>query len=201
MESTPSDPVIDEVRAVRRRISERVGHNSARLVAYYMEFQERYRERLIRAGAVHEVAIDPGLTSGCSGPAARATEPGREMQPRTVQPSQAPQQADSTLQLLMQSVCAVVLASPVDVPAVMASLVALLEYLSSPAGRTDSNCCAVDRFFCLDDDFPLERLPDSLQDVFTHMDALHDTVTSPQIAENFGSTPEQLLERVRNASI
>ena len=67
MESTPSDPVIDEVRAARHRISERVGHDSARLVAYYMEFQERYRERLIRAGEVDEVAIDTGPTSGCSG--------------------------------------------------------------------------------------------------------------------------------------
>jgi hypothetical protein len=33
------------------------------------------------------------------------------------------------------------------------------------------------------------------------MDALHDTITAPQVAENFGSTPEQLLERVRNSSI
>lgn len=112
-----------------------------------------------------------------------------------------PQQADATLRPLMQSVCAAVLAAPLDVPALKASLIALLEYLSSPPGRTDANCCAVDSFFCLDDDLPLERLPDSLQDVFAHMDALHDTITAPQIAENFSSTPEQLLERVRNSRI
>jgi hypothetical protein len=112
-----------------------------------------------------------------------------------------PQQADATLQPLMQSVRAAVLAAPLDVPALKASLIALLEYLSSPAGRTDANCCAVDSFFCLDDDLPLERLPDSLRDVFAHMDALHDTITAPQIAENFSSAPEQLLERVRNSSI
>jgi hypothetical protein len=94
-----------------------------------------------------------------------------------------------------------VLASPIDAAAVKASLTELLEYLSSPAGRTDANCCAVDGFFYLDDDLPLESLPDSLQDVFAHMDALHDTITAPEIAENFSSTPEALLQLVRNTSI
>jgi hypothetical protein len=123
------------------------------------------------------------------------------MQSRIPEPPLALQQADATLQPLMQSIRAAVFASPLDVPAVKASLIALLQYLSSPAGRTDANCCAVDGFFSLDDDLPLERLPDPLQDVFAHIDALHDTITAPQIAENFGSTPEALLERVRNSSI
>ena len=123
------------------------------------------------------------------------------MQSRIPQPPQALHQADATLQPLMQSVRAAVFASPLDVPAVKSSLIALLEYLGSSAGRTDANCNAVDHFFSLDDDLPLERLPDPLQDVFAHMDALHDTITAPQIAENFSSTPEQLLERVRNSSI
>ncbi len=123
------------------------------------------------------------------------------MQTRIPQPPRSLHQADATLQPLMQSVRAAVCATPLDVPAVEASLITLLVYLSSRSGRTDSNCSAVDGFFCHDDDLPLERLPDSLQDVFAHMDALHDTVTLPQIAENFGSTPEQLLERVRNSSI
>ena len=101
----------------------------------------------------------------------------------------------------MQSVRAAIFLSPVDLPAVKASLIALLEYLSSPAGRTDANCCAVDGYFYLDDDLPLERLSDSLQDVFAYMDALHDAVSDPDIAKNFDSTPEQLLERVRNSSI
>jgi len=42
-----SDPVIDEVREVRQRISARFGHDPARLVSYYMELQERHRDRLI----------------------------------------------------------------------------------------------------------------------------------------------------------
>jgi hypothetical protein len=42
------DPVIDEVREVRHQISARFGHDPARLVAYYMELQEQYRDRLIQ---------------------------------------------------------------------------------------------------------------------------------------------------------
>jgi hypothetical protein len=41
------DPVIEEVREIRQRISARFGHDPTRLVAYYMEFQERHRDRLI----------------------------------------------------------------------------------------------------------------------------------------------------------
>ncbi len=58
MNPTPNDPVIDEIREVRRRISERVGNDPARLTAYYMELQERYRDRLIEAVKAPERA-DP----------------------------------------------------------------------------------------------------------------------------------------------
>jgi hypothetical protein len=44
-----SDPVIDEIRAVRHEISARFDHDPERLVAYYMELQELYRDRLVRA--------------------------------------------------------------------------------------------------------------------------------------------------------
>lgn len=47
MEKKKPDPVIDEVREVRSRISARVGHDPDRLVAYYMELQEQYRDRLV----------------------------------------------------------------------------------------------------------------------------------------------------------
>jgi hypothetical protein len=123
------------------------------------------------------------------------------MQPCVPEPAQALQQADATLRPLMQSARAAVCTSSLDLAVVKTSLIALFEYLSSPVGRTDTNCCAVDGFFYLDDDLPLERLPDSLQDVFAHMDALHDTITAPQIAENFSSTPEALLEHLRGSSI
>lgn len=41
------DPVIDEIRKARRRISARVGHDPARLVDYYIQLQKQYRERLL----------------------------------------------------------------------------------------------------------------------------------------------------------
>src|SRR4051794_2030117 len=88
---------------------------------------------------------------------------------RIPKPPQALQQVDARLQPLMQSLRVAVFASPLDVPAVKTSLIALLEYLSSPPGRTDANCCAVGRFFSFDDALPLERLSDSLQDVFAHI--------------------------------
>jgi hypothetical protein len=47
MTQEPSEPVIDEVREVRQRISARFNHDPARLVAYYIELQERHRDRLI----------------------------------------------------------------------------------------------------------------------------------------------------------
>jgi hypothetical protein len=47
MQANHSDPVIDEIREVRHRISERYEHDAARLVAHYMEFQERYQDRIL----------------------------------------------------------------------------------------------------------------------------------------------------------
>ena len=49
MKQSKSDPVIDEVREVRHRISARFDHDPARLVAYYMELQKQYQDRLITA--------------------------------------------------------------------------------------------------------------------------------------------------------
>lgn len=65
MASNPTDPVIDEVRAVRHRISEEHGHDPARLVAHYIRLQEQYRDRLIEAAERREdtdrdvVAVPP----------------------------------------------------------------------------------------------------------------------------------------------
>jgi len=47
MNPIQKDPVIDEIRALRHRISERFGHDPAQLVAYYLELQQQYRDRLI----------------------------------------------------------------------------------------------------------------------------------------------------------
>jgi hypothetical protein len=42
-----SDPVVDEIRELRKRISARVDHDPVRLVAYYMNLQERNKDRLV----------------------------------------------------------------------------------------------------------------------------------------------------------
>ena len=43
------DEVIEEIRAVRHRISERFDHDPKRLVEYYIEKQELHRDRLLRS--------------------------------------------------------------------------------------------------------------------------------------------------------
>ena len=76
MDQELSDPVIDEVREVRHRISAQVGHDPARLVAYYMELQKQYQPRLIggpETEAVETISTGPGLTSDCKGTTARAS--------------------------------------------------------------------------------------------------------------------------------
>ena len=47
MKQNQNDPVIDEIREVRHRISARLDHDPARLVNYYIELQKQYQDRLI----------------------------------------------------------------------------------------------------------------------------------------------------------
>jgi hypothetical protein len=42
------DPVIDEIREIRHRISERFGHDSEKLVAHYIKLQKKYKKRLLK---------------------------------------------------------------------------------------------------------------------------------------------------------
>ena len=42
-----SDPIIDEIREVRHRISARFDHDPTQMVAFYMEMQKQYQDRLI----------------------------------------------------------------------------------------------------------------------------------------------------------
>ncbi len=41
------DPVIDEIREIRHRISALCNHDPVKLVAYFQQIQEQYRDRLI----------------------------------------------------------------------------------------------------------------------------------------------------------
>jgi hypothetical protein len=45
------DPVIDEIREVRRQISSKCGHDPEQLAAYYQELQKQYADRLIGASS------------------------------------------------------------------------------------------------------------------------------------------------------
>jgi len=47
MSQLPLDPVIEEIREVRRRISARFDHDPKRLLEYYMRLQEEHRDRFI----------------------------------------------------------------------------------------------------------------------------------------------------------
>ena len=47
MKEIRTDQPIDEIRELRHHISARFDHDPARLVAYYMKLQEKYRDRLI----------------------------------------------------------------------------------------------------------------------------------------------------------
>ena len=47
MNDKRNDQPIEEIREVRRRISERFDHDPERLVAHYIKLQEQYRDRLI----------------------------------------------------------------------------------------------------------------------------------------------------------
>ncbi len=61
MTTTPNDPVIDEIREIRHRISERFDHDPERLVEHYIELQKRHQDRL---------ATPPKVAGGEEAPAA-----------------------------------------------------------------------------------------------------------------------------------
>jgi hypothetical protein len=105
---------------------------------------------------------------------------------------------DQKINEMLKAVSATLSASRIDLVTIKASVLSLLEYLASPKGRTDENCKAVDSFFGLDDSWPEKELPDDFHDLLADMGSvLHDAISAPEIAENFDSTPEQLLERAR----
>jgi len=101
---------------------------------------------------------------------------------------------------LLYRVCDVITAKPVVLPALHRALEELLEFLGSPSGRTNANCWAADMFFALESgcDVEWDELPAGYRMLIDDIGgALHDTVSTPQVAEEFESTPEQLLDRLR----
>jgi len=99
---------------------------------------------------------------------------------------------------LLRAVYSQLHSQPVQMIALKRNLKELLQFLAG-RGRTNANCWAVDLFFCncqgWEGDWGDLELPEQLHDVLAKMgEALHDTVGTPDMAENFGCLPEQLLE-------
>lgn len=110
-------------------------------------------------------------------------------------------EADSRARELVHAIQSILTKDVIDFAVLKHSLIELFEYLSSENGRTDKNCCAVDSFFMHDELWVERNLPDPFHDIFADIaGALHDTVSAPEIAENFDSTPEQLLKRAGELS-
>ena len=59
MKQSQSDPVIDEIREVRHYISARFEHDPTQLVAFYMEMQKQYQDRMIETAKSLEQRRDP----------------------------------------------------------------------------------------------------------------------------------------------
>jgi len=81
------------------------------------------------------------------------------------------------------------------------ALIRLLSFLATKEGRTNANCNQVDSFVMIDDHWahPWSELPEEYIDVIALMgEALHDAISAPDIAENFGCMPEQILERAKS---
>jgi hypothetical protein len=76
----------------------------------------------------------------------------------------------------------------------------LISWLTKPENNTDSNCRFVDSFVAYEISPNPENkgIPEDVYTILFDMGAtLHDTHTSPEIAENFDSTPALLLERIK----
>jgi len=43
-----NDPLVDEIRSVRHRISERFGHDTRTLLDHYREMEKQYADRMLR---------------------------------------------------------------------------------------------------------------------------------------------------------
>jgi hypothetical protein len=107
-------------------------------------------------------------------------------------------EADLRARELVNAVQSILVHNVPDLSELKKALINLFEYLSSPNGRTAENCNAINSFFVYDDLWVDRNLPDHFQAIFVDVSgAFHDTVSAQEIAENFDSTPEQLLKRAK----
>jgi len=105
---------------------------------------------------------------------------------------------DAALRPLLEYLHQCLQLRPIDLAVLRVAIVGVLDFLVSPKGRTNANCRAVDFFLMQDEVWNADELPDVFAVILSDMSgALHDTVFAPDIASNFESTPEQLLERAK----
>jgi hypothetical protein len=60
------DVVIARIREVRHRISEQYGHDPQRIIAYYLELQQQFTERLLEDHHIHTSETTPSAVSTMS---------------------------------------------------------------------------------------------------------------------------------------
>ncbi len=107
--------------------------------------------------------------------------------------------ADAAVKPLLREVHDAYAAHPADPLRARNALLSLFEYLVSARGRTHANCSAVDRFLMEDPTLTKGTgLPAEFVEFLLNANCLHDAIESAEIAENFDSTPEQLLEKARS---
>jgi hypothetical protein len=89
---------------------------------------------------------------------------------------------------------------PAEVKLIKEKLVNIFTFLTTTEGRTNNNLWLVDLFVSLMMDWEVKSfsdLPESLRNLIEEMMGLHDTIKDPEVAKNFGTTPEQLLEKAQ----
>lgn len=105
-----------------------------------------------------------------------------------------------TLEKLVHEVYINIISKPINLYLIKTALINLMTCLTVPEGHADSNCRRVDSFFCIRYDWEtdIDHLPDNFIEIIEDIGgALHDSVSSPETAKKFQSTPQQLLERIK----
>ena len=108
------------------------------------------------------------------------------------------------LMKLIEEVHNCLIERPANLSSLKVALEDLFDYLTTQDGRTEDNCKEADLYFCLHDDngFNWDHLPEDYKLIIDDIGGqLHDSIKNPEISENFKSSPEQLLKRIRNLKI
>jgi hypothetical protein len=111
-----------------------------------------------------------------------------------------PDSVSPTLPFMLQLVELVIRHQPTELPLLVDALELLFAFLASPEGRTDVNVRYTGSFLLggVLDKSRWAHLPQPFQDILFDAGAqLDDTFRAPEVAANFDSSPEQLLDRTQ----